>query len=189
MSFAPETEPLADPKSLLRVPVGLVSPLWPLFAGVAVSGAAWWWMTRWAQPENLEAMFGAAAKAETDTAAGALALAEPAAEAIEAAAKPLEEADDAFEAAAEPVVEAAIEADAKVEAFIAESIAETVVAEELLVETSPFEEPIGGESAPISPVVAAMTPQVVEEAIAEAGEAGLDVAPKPKKKPAAFKAD
>jgi len=60
MSFAPDSETLAKPEALLRVPVGLASPLWGLFAGAAMSGAAWWWMTRWARPQNLEAMFAAA---------------------------------------------------------------------------------------------------------------------------------
>jgi hypothetical protein len=31
--------------------VGLASPLWGLFAGAAMSGVAWWWMTRWALAE------------------------------------------------------------------------------------------------------------------------------------------
>src|SRR5436309_10381689 len=61
MSLAPETPSVARPDVLLRVPVGFASPLWGIFAGAAVGASAWWWMTRWARPENLEAMFGAAA--------------------------------------------------------------------------------------------------------------------------------
>ena len=60
MSSALETPILAKPETLLRVPVGLSSPLWGFYAGAAASGAAWWWMTRWARTENLEAMFAAA---------------------------------------------------------------------------------------------------------------------------------
>jgi hypothetical protein len=51
---------LSGPEALLRVQVGIASPLWGLFAGAAMSGSAWWWMTRWTRTENLEAMFGAA---------------------------------------------------------------------------------------------------------------------------------
>jgi hypothetical protein len=141
MSFVPEHETLADPKALLNVPVGLASPLWPLFAGAAMGGAAWWWMTRWTQPANLEAMFGAAAKAEVET--------------VEAAAEPVIET---AEAVTEPVIEAAPES-------VAEALIEAPVALE----------PVGGEAAPVSPVLAAIPPETVE----------ADTAPKPKKKPAA----
>src|SRR6185437_5872857 len=79
MSFAPENRfPSSDraaPESLLNLPVGLASPLWGLFAGAAMTGAAWWWMTRWARPENLEAMFGAALEPEARTFAPAVAAA------------------------------------------------------------------------------------------------------------------
>lgn len=146
--FPPEAETLADPRALLRVPVGLASPLWPLFAGAAVSGAAWWWMTRWAQPANLEALFGAAAKAEAETLDAAAALVEPAVEAAEALTEP------ALEAAPAPVLEALIE------------------------EPRSFE-PVGGESAPISPVLEAIAPEAPEAA----------EAPKAKKKPIAPNAD
>ena len=50
MSFAPDTETFAKPQALLLVPVGLASPLWGLFAGAAMTGATWWWMTRWTRP-------------------------------------------------------------------------------------------------------------------------------------------
>jgi hypothetical protein len=53
-------ESFARPTALMAVPVGLASPLWGLFAGAAIGGSAWWWMTRWARAENLEAMFAAA---------------------------------------------------------------------------------------------------------------------------------
>ena len=35
--------------------VGATSPLWSYFGAVAASGMAFWWMTRWARPVNLEA--------------------------------------------------------------------------------------------------------------------------------------
>lgn len=149
---------LTDPKVLLRVPVGLASPLWPLFAGAAVSGAAWWWMTRWAQPANLEAMFGAAAKAEAEAASE-----------LVAQAQPLAGAGPAIEAAAEAFVEAAA---AAAPAPILETIGQ---------EPASFA-PVGGESAPISSVLEAVTPEVGDAP--EAGEA-----PKPRKRPSAPAAD
>jgi hypothetical protein len=101
MSFAPETETLAKPEVLLRVPVGLSSPLWGFFAGAAVSGATWWWMTRWMRPGNLEAMFGAAAKADGALEYEFASLTAPVADAL-AEGEPV--------AIAEAVVEAVVEA-------------------------------------------------------------------------------
>jgi hypothetical protein len=178
MSFAPESESaapdtLAKPEVLLRVPMGLASPLWGLFAGAAVSGAAWWWMTRWARAENLEAMFGGAK---------AVVAPEPAAftaPALEVA----QTAQAVIEAVAEPVVEAVAEAapesaPAPVAEALAEAAPEPVL--EALVEATPELEPVGGESAPISPVVEALTPDIAEPALEP-----TVAAPKPKKKAAA----
>ena len=104
MSFAPENQTLAKPESLFRVPVGLASPLWGLFAGAAMSGAAWWWMTRWMRPQNLEALFAAAGEAETVAVPEMAALAAPALAAVEAV-EPVVEAIAAD--IAEPPIEAA----------------------------------------------------------------------------------
>ena len=41
--------------------VGAASPLWSYFCAATAGGVAWWWLTRWAQPMNLEAWFGLAA--------------------------------------------------------------------------------------------------------------------------------
>jgi hypothetical protein len=140
MSFAPENRfPSSDPaapESLLNLPVGLASPLWGLFAGAAMTGAAWWWMTRWARPENLEAMFGAALEPEARTFAPAVA----------AATEP-EKAGPVAGTVAEALTEAPLPA-----------------------------APVGGEAAPISPVVEALAPEPPPEATAEA-------TPKPRKKP------
>jgi predicted flap endonuclease-1-like 5' DNA nuclease len=38
-----------------RGPIGAVSPLWWAFAGAATAGVAYWWLTRWAKPFNIEA--------------------------------------------------------------------------------------------------------------------------------------
>jgi hypothetical protein len=163
MSFAPDAfrpdENLAKPEALLRVPVGLASPLWGLFAGVAMSGAAWWWMTRWARPENLEAMFGAAAKFEAAVEPKVVELTAPAVEAAEAAP---EEVTEAFvEAAQEPVSQ--------------EPVSQAPVLE-ALVEAPVAPEPVGGEAAPVSPALEVLAPEVAAEPAA--------AAPKPKKAPA-----
>jgi hypothetical protein len=145
-----------DPQRLIRVPVGFVSPFWGLFAGAAMSGAAWWWMTRWARPANLEAAFGAAEAA----------VAEPEAK-VEAA--PVMEA---LEAPAE-TVEVAVED------------APQVASPDMAVEAA--KEPVGGESAPISPVVEAESLQT--EAPAPAPEAEPPAKPAARPKKAAAKAD
>jgi hypothetical protein len=98
MSELPEfprfEETFARPEALLRVPVGFASPLWGLFAGAAAAGTAWWWMSRWARPQNLEAMFGPTAVATPPALA-------PAAEPVEAA---VAEAEPAMAAVVEPPV-------------------------------------------------------------------------------------
>ncbi|HEX2815946.1 MAG TPA: hypothetical protein VHN39_06115, partial [Phenylobacterium sp.] len=137
MSFAPETETLAKPEAMLRVPVGLASPLWGLFAGAAVSASAWWWMTRWTRPQNLEALFGAAeAAVEPEIAVLAAPIAETVEAVIEATPKPVLET--LVEATPEPVMEAVAEAapeplteaivEAPVEAVVEAAVEETPVA-------------------------------------------------------------
>jgi hypothetical protein len=49
--------------------IGAVSPLWGFFTLAAASGVAWWWMTQWTRPQNLEAMFGRAADLSEQAAA------------------------------------------------------------------------------------------------------------------------
>jgi predicted flap endonuclease-1-like 5' DNA nuclease len=46
----------------LRWPIGAVSPLWAMFGAAASVGVAWWWMTRWTQAMNVEALAGFAAE-------------------------------------------------------------------------------------------------------------------------------
>ncbi len=40
----------------LHLQVGLASPLWLAYGAAASAGAAWWLMTRWTAPVNLEAL-------------------------------------------------------------------------------------------------------------------------------------
>ncbi|WP_372785484.1 hypothetical protein [Phenylobacterium sp.] len=179
MSFAPETETLAKPEALLRVPVGLASPLWGLFAGAAVSGAAWWWMTRWARPANLKAMFGGAATFEAAVAPEPAVLAAPVAEAVEAA----------IESFPEPVLEAVAELTPEA---VVEAVLDAAPGAEALIEPPAALEPVSGESAPISPVLEALAPEaavpeviepnILAETPAEAIAAAAPVAPKLKKK-------
>jgi hypothetical protein len=103
MSSTLETPAPAKPEVMLRVPVGLASPLWGFFAGAAVGGAAFWWMTRWTTPQNLEAMFGKAAPAEEVVEA-------PVEAPVEVLVEPvLVEAEVAAPEAVEPVMQAAPE--------------------------------------------------------------------------------
>jgi len=67
--------------------VGVASPLWSYFAAAAAGGVAYWWMTQWTRPVNLEAMFGRARAMP-----GPALLLEPMAEAAEAVVETVAEA-------------------------------------------------------------------------------------------------
>ena len=159
-----------DPQALMRIPVGAVSPLWGFFAGAAMSGAAWWWMSRWTRPANLEALFGAAEKATTTAFAEVEALAAPVIEAIEDAPATLEAAIEAATESVETTFEALIPELPASDGAIAAAL-----------------EPVGGESAPISPVIEAISPMMEESAKAEAAIDGIveEAVPLPKPKKAA----
>ena len=49
----------ADTETLLRLPVGAISPLWLMFAGAATMGAAYFWSRTFFRPTNVEALFKA----------------------------------------------------------------------------------------------------------------------------------
>lgn len=168
MSFAPENQTLAKPEALLRVPVGLASPLWGLFAGAAVSGAAWWWMTRWARPQNLEALYATAVEVETAAEPEMAALMAPAATVVETV-------PPVMEAVAEEVVEPVLEA-------VAETALEPVAEVAVEVASEPVAEPI--VEAMIAAPILAEAPMVAEAALDVTAEAA-PVAPKAKKKAAA----
>jgi predicted flap endonuclease-1-like 5' DNA nuclease len=48
----------------LALPIGLASPMWAVFGAAAGAGVAYWWMTRWTEVFNVEALAGAARVAE-----------------------------------------------------------------------------------------------------------------------------
>ena len=115
-----------DSNKAINLSLGMASPLWLAFAGAAMAGSAFWWMSRWTRPANLEAMLELPATPPTavpDVVANAV---EPIAEVAELAATAVETAVEVAteEAAAfveglaevDPVVDAAPVAAAAVEA-------------------------------------------------------------------------
>jgi len=105
----PDPLTLEKVQSALRVPVGAASPLWFMFAGAATAGMAYWWMTRWTRPQNLEAMLDTAPVLEALVAPVPLALAELAPEARSFAPEPEEPAPEPVIVAPEPEIAAAPE--------------------------------------------------------------------------------
>lgn len=125
--------------------VGVASPLWSYFAAATAGGVAYWWMTQWARPVNLEALMGAAKALPTPEP-----LFEPAVEVAEALA---EATEDVLEDASEALLEAA-------------------------------PAPLGGEAAPISPLMESVAAPAMEpepEPIAE--PAPLEAAAEPEPEP------
>lgn len=98
-----------EPQKALYFPVGAASPLWFMFAGAASAGVAYWWMTRWAERTNLEAVFGAALPAEP------VELPVPAPEVVEAVAISPEQVNEPVAAALEEVAAASPEPEAIIE--------------------------------------------------------------------------
>lgn len=99
--------PSANLESHLRIPVGVLSPLWFVYAGAAGAGAAAWWMTRWMQPVNLEAVWGKSAPVEV---ASEAMTPEPAPQPREVSPPSLTEAAAAAPTQAEEAVAAVVEA-------------------------------------------------------------------------------
>ena len=53
-----ELPEMPDTRLSPQLLMGVASPLWGYFGAAAMGGVAYWWMTRWTQPANLEALFG-----------------------------------------------------------------------------------------------------------------------------------
>ncbi len=137
------------PKATLRpeLMVGAISPLWGYFGAAAMGGMAMWWMSRWVRPDNLEAMFD---KLDGLTAS-----------AVETAQEALGETTQLVEAAGEAALETADEVISAQEEVLEEV--------EAVIEAAPEPQlpPIGGEAAPISPLVAVdLATDIAADAIA-----------------------
>ena len=129
------------PAKVLNTPLGAASPLWFAFVGAAGAGVAYWWMTRWMKPFNVEALIAKAKPLQIKKVA-----AEPVA------------APPVVESAPAPVLEAVAE-DAPVVDVVAEETpapAAAVIAEP---EPAVVEEPVVA-----APVIA----ETVAEAVAPA---------------------
>ena len=104
------SDPSETPQSRVSAALlmGAASPLWGYFGAAAAGGLAFWWMTRWTRPVNLEALLDAAGGAPAP-----VMISEPGAETVDVAAAAAADAvvaeasEVAAEAASEPPVEPA----------------------------------------------------------------------------------
>jgi hypothetical protein len=163
MPMSPQESPIKfkspfglDADKALSTPLGIASPLWLAFAGAASAGVAYWWLTRWMRPSNLEAV------AELPVAEPEMKVAAPVVS--------LE-----LEAAPEPVVEAAAETVESVAEAVAEPVIETTIA---VVEAEPVV-----EAAPVIPAV--LEAKREEPTVAAPKPATVKAKPAPAAKPAA----
>lgn len=140
--------------------MGAASPLWGYFGAVAAGGMAYWWMTRWTRPMNLEALFEAATSP-------ALALVPP---------EPVVEA--VVEAMTEPFQAPECEAVGGEAAPLSPIAVETLVAEPVALESTPLEAAAPAIEPQSEPVLEA-APEVIPEP-----EPLIEAAPKPAVDPA-----
>lgn len=102
-----------DAEKAMILPLGFSSPLWFAFTGVATAGVAYWWMTQWARPVNIEAgqmvpVVEAAAEDVVEAlVADELVLEEAVEEATEAVMDAAEDVTETLMEAAEPILEPA----------------------------------------------------------------------------------
>ena len=90
------SRPAAAPTLLGTEPmIGAMTPFWGYFAGAAMAGVAWWWMTRWIRPHDI----GFAPAAVPEPATFALASLEEPAPPVGGEAPPISPAALAAEAA------------------------------------------------------------------------------------------
>lgn len=111
--------------------VGAASPLWAYFGAAAAGGVAYWWMTQWVRPVNLEAMMAPVAALPIP-----VSIPEPA---------------EVLEAVAEFVADAAPE----------------------------LPQPVGGEAAPVSPILEVAPEPMLEAAPEPVLEPVLEATPEP----------
>jgi hypothetical protein len=102
----------ADAQKAFHLPIGAASPLWLMFAGAASAGVAFWWLNRWRNMTNLEAVLSPSLAAPVALEAAAepveAAVLEPAMEAVEAIAP-----EPRVEVAPEPALDVLLEAAAE----------------------------------------------------------------------------
>jgi predicted flap endonuclease-1-like 5' DNA nuclease len=79
------------------LPIGLANPIWFAFTAAAGAGAAFWMMTRFVKPMNLEALAGAFAPPKIDP--------QKVGQVVETAARPAVEAAGVIDEAVEPVAQ------------------------------------------------------------------------------------
>ncbi|OHB27910.1 MAG: hypothetical protein A2790_14820 [Phenylobacterium sp. RIFCSPHIGHO2_01_FULL_69_31] len=148
--------------------VGVASPLWSYFGAAAAGGLAYWWMTQWARPVNLEALMGAAKALPTPEP-----LFEPAVEVVEAL---VEATEQVLEDAGDALLEAAplaVGGEAAPISPLMESAAAPAIdpGPELIADPAPFEpaaEPVL-EAAP-EPVIEEPAPVGSEPALKPRGK-------------------
>lgn len=178
------TQPYVSPALL----VGVASPLWTYFGAAAFGGVAYWWLTQWTRPANLEALMGGKAPPEVspilkpmlavvETGLAAVEVAQEAAVEALAEAAPLPVGGEA--APISPLAEIAATPVAPAEA---DPVPESLKAPTSPPPAAPEPKPIF-EAKPVEPVLkAAPEPAIPERTISEAGHAANDLAAKPRVK-------
>jgi len=87
------------------LPLGMANPLWLAFGAAASAGAAWWMLTRWTRPVNLEAVAAAPILTAPAEAPAVLEVKTPEVAPVVVEA-PVEVIEPVVEAVVEPLVEA-----------------------------------------------------------------------------------
>jgi hypothetical protein len=147
--------------------MGATSPLWTYFGVAAAGGVAYWWMTQWARPVNLEAMLG---EAKILPAPAAVAVAS-----VVAAVEPMEDVlttapDALIEAAPEPVGGEAAPVSAMLEiAPVVEPAPQADAAPEAPAEATP-EPLLGAEPEPVIEEPAPFAAETAVEALEPAAK-------------------